>query len=87
MFSVKSVLGNIVFLLLFGYFLLRVFHSYNSLNARKIGTSTTQQFSENRDYISEIMSLTTAVWVFLIVKRDWGDFDLIASSLSLSVGF
>ena len=56
MFNLKNGLSTIVFLLLFGYFLVRVHHSYESLKARKIGTSTTQQFSENRDCISKIMS-------------------------------
>ena len=49
MFNVKNALGKIVFLLLLGYFLVRVFYSYESLKTRKIGTSTTKQFSENRE--------------------------------------
>ena len=56
MFNVKNILGKTVFLLLFGYFLLRVFHSYKSLDAGKIGTSTTKQYSDNRDYKHKIMS-------------------------------
>ena len=56
MFNVKNALGKIVFLLLLGYFLVRVFYSYESLKTRKIGTSTTKQFSENRDTIYKTMS-------------------------------
>ena len=49
MLSVKNILGKIVFSLLLGYLLVRVFHSYVRLMERKIGTSITKQFSENRD--------------------------------------
>lgn len=51
MFKVKFVVGKFVFLMLFGYFLVRVFDSYERLNERKIGTATTKQFSTNRDYM------------------------------------
>ena len=51
MFKIKYVVGKFVFLMLFGYFLVRVFDSYERLNERKIGTATTKQFSTNRDYI------------------------------------
>ena len=51
MFNVKDILEKIVFLVLLSYFLVRVYYSYESLKERKIGTSTEQKFSENRDYL------------------------------------
>ena len=60
MSKIKDVVGKIVFLVLFGYFLVRVFDSYERLNERKIGTATTKKFSTNRDYI--LKNVTTTRW-------------------------
>lgn len=48
MFNVKEILEKIVFLVLLSYFIVRVYHSYESLTAKKIGTSTEVQFLEYR---------------------------------------
>ena len=66
MSKIKNVVGKIVFFVLFGYFLVRVFDSYERLNERKIGTATTKQFTTNRDYI--LKNVTTTGWERLILK-------------------
>ena len=68
MFKMKIVLGHIVFLLLLGYFLVRVLYSYESLNTRKIGISTTKQFSENRELYERECHNYCTEWVILIIN-------------------